>query len=820
MPDQAGKDIARSDVGPDRDEATEALITSELRYRRLFEAAQDGIVILDAETGMIMDVNPFLIEMLGFSHEVFVGKKIWEIGCFKDTIANQDNFAELRRKGYIRYDDMPLETAAGRRIDVEFISNIYLVNDDKVIQCNIRDITARKQAEEAERTTSQYLNSLFNYADVPIIAWDPQFRITRFNPAFESLSGRSADKVIGECLEILFPPTLVESSMERIKETLSGNRWEGVEITILHIDGSVRTVLWNSAAIFGPDGNTVVATIAQGHDITNRKRAEAKLLEVNCHLEDATARANEMAVRADAANVAKSDFLANMSHELRTPLNAVIGFSEGLLERANIHPLNAHQKDRLEKIKTSGEHLLRMINGILDIAKAESGKIDLQITTFDVEPVVREVGEMAESLAKDKPAVRFTVDLEGHLPPITSDRDKIRQIFANLLSNAIKFTERGSITLRVRRNNGSLVLSIEDTGAGIPARCLDRLFDRFYEVKQEMRCPPKGTGLGLAISKAFATVLNGTLTVESVEGQGSTFTLTVPLMLDRRKTVDRRRVVERASAPRRSLPQGQEQPRVLCIEGNPENLVLLNDCLAEAGYQVVRAADGIEGFRLATSEHPQAIILDVMLPDHDGWELLYRLKNDPATSDIPVIIATGLEEQRLGLFLGADEYLVKPFAKSQLLQTIERVTLDPKPSGLNVAVVDDDPSILRLAAEILENKNYTVWTFESGEAFLASLPTQRPDAVIVDLLMPHMDGFQLIDTLRKHPACEDLPVVVMTAKTVTDDDHLRLNRRVRAVIQKDGTACQDAFHQLVKQLQLMEERKSCPVGHPLEFATT
>ena len=313
-----------------------------------------------------------------------------------------------------------------------------------------------------------------------------------------------------------------------------------------------------------------MATIAQGQDITERKQAEAKLLEMNRHLEDATARANEMAVRAEAANVAKSEFLANMSHELRTPLNAVIGFSEGLLERTDIHPLNEHQKDRLEKIKTSGEYLLQLINGVLDIAKAESGKIDLQITTFDVEPVVREVGDMAEALAKDKPAVRFTLDLEEHLPPITSDRDKIRQILVNLLGNAIKFTEQGSVTLRVRRNNGSLLFSVEDTGVGISAEHLDHLFEQFYQVKQETHRSLKGTGLGLAISKAFATLLGGTLTVESVEGQGSTFTLTVPLMFDRRKSVDRRKVVQQAPAPRQSPPQGQQRPRILCIEANPD----------------------------------------------------------------------------------------------------------------------------------------------------------------------------------------------------------------------------------------------------------
>jgi PAS domain S-box-containing protein len=677
----------------DRDEATEALIASEVRYRRLFETAQDGILILDAETGLIVDVNPFLMDMLGLSHDALVGKRIWELGSFKDTIANQDNFTELQQKGYIRYDDMPLETANGRRIDVEFVSNIYLVNGHEVIQCNIRDITARK-------------------------------------------------------------------------------------------------------------------------------RAEAKLLEMNRHLEDATARANEMALRAEAANVAKSDFLANMSHELRTPLNAVIGFSEGLLERTDIHFLNEHQKDRLGKIKTSGEHLLQLINGVLDIAKAESGRTDLQITTFDVGPVVREVGEMAESLAKDKPAVRFTVDLEEHLPPITSDRDKIRQVLANLLSNAIKFTEQGSITLRARRNNGSLALRVEDTGEGINAECLDHLFERFYQGEQRKHRSAHGTGLGLAISKAFANLLGGTLTVESVEGQGSTFTLTVPLVLERRKGVDRRKAVQHAPAPRNSPPRDQQRPRILCIEASPTNIALLNDYLTEAGYQVLHAANGTDGLRLAASEHPQAIVLDVMLPGHDGWGLLYRLKDDPATSDIPVIIATGLDEQRLGLLLGANEYLVKPIAKSQLLRAIERFSLDPKPSVRNVAVVDDDPNMLRFVAQILEGEGYTVRTFESGEAFLASLPTQRPDAVIVDLIMPHMDGFQLIEALREHPTCSDIPVMVMTAMSLSEDDLVRLNHRVRAVIQKGGTANESAFQQLLKQLQLIQTRTACPVDPPPGFCRT
>jgi PAS domain S-box-containing protein len=325
------------------------------------------------------------------------------------------------------------------------------------------------------------------------------------------------------------------------------------ELRMIRKDGTQFWARLEATVAEDADGAPVSRVVVS--DITERKQAEARLLEMNHHLEDATAHANEMAARAEAANRAKSEFLANMSHELRTPLNAVIGFSEGLLERTDVHPLNEHQRDRLGKIKTSGEYLLRLINGVLDIAKVESGKMDVQITTFDVEPVVLAVGDMAEALAKDKPAVRFILDLEEHLPPITSDRDKIRQILVNLLGNAIKFTEQGSVTLRVRGKNGSILFSVEDTGVGISAAHLDHLFEHFYQVKQETHRSLKGTGLGLAISKAFATLLGGTLTVESVEGQGSTFTLTIPLTLDRRKGVDRRRVVRQAPAPRQLVSQ-------------------------------------------------------------------------------------------------------------------------------------------------------------------------------------------------------------------------------------------------------------------------
>ena len=443
----------------------------------------------------------------------------------------------------------------------------------------------------------------------------------------------------------------------------------------------------------------------------------------------------------------------------------------------------------------------------MDIAKVESGKIDLQITTFDVEPVVREVGDMAEALAKDKPAVRFILDLEEHLPPITSDRDKLRQILVNLLGNAIKFTEQGSVTLRVRRQQRLASVQRGGHRRGNLRGTSRPAVRKVLPGEAGNASLAERDGLGVGNLEGLRHFAGRHVDGREHRGAGQHLHVDHPVDVRSAKSVDRRQVVQQAPAPRQSPPQGQQRPRILCIEGNPENLVLLNDCLTEAGYQVVRAADGIEGFRLAASDRPQAIILDVMLPGHDGWGILYRLKDDPATSDIPVIIATGLDEQRLGLFLGANDYLVKPVAKSQLLQAIQRVSLDPKRSIQNVAVVDDDPDMLRLVARILEKEHYKVWTFESGEAFLASLATQQPDTVIVDLLMPHMDGFQLVETLREHPACSDVPVMVMTAKVLSEDDLVQLNHHVCAVIQKDGTACEEALHQLVNQLQLMEARR-------------
>lgn len=372
---------------------------------------------------------------------------------------------------------------------------------------------------------------------------------------------------------------------------------------------------------------------------------------VNAELASAVVRANELAVRAEAANQAKTNFLANMSHELRTPLSAIIGFAEGLLERTDVHPLNEHQKDRLQTIKTNAEYLHHLVNEVLGFAKAESGQMDLRITTFDVEPVAWEVADLAQAMSRENPAVRFTLDLEEHLPPMESDRDKIRQILINLIGNAFKFTERGSVVLRVRREGDALRFCVEDTGVGIPSDQLGRVFEKFHQVKQATSRSLTGVGLGLTISKTFADALGAALTVQSTPEQGSIFMVRVPLVFQPRENAGNRDAAAKISLRRRSPRSGEPQPSVLCIESAPANLVSLTACLTEAGYRVIPATDGTEGLHLASLDRPQAIVFDLSSPGEEDWDALRRLKTDPATNQIPVIVmaATGLAEDGLAL---------------------------------------------------------------------------------------------------------------------------------------------------------------------------
>jgi len=527
----------------ERKRAEEALRASEVKYRRLFEAAKDGILILDADTGMIADVNPFLVELLGLSQEAFLGKAIWEIGFLSDIVANKANFLQLQQKGYVRYEDMPLEAADGRRLDVEFVSNTYEVTNRKVIQCNIRDITERKKAEKAlDRIKNQY-ELILHSAGEGITGQDLEGKLTFVNPSAENMLGFKAEELIGKSSHVMLHHSRTdgapypEEECPIVRACREGKTYSDIDEVFWRKDGTSFPVEYIATPMI--EGGAVTGVVVIFRDIT-----QAKMLQ----------EAEVSRLTADTANKAKSDFLANMSHELRTPLNSILGFSEVLVDEL-FGTLNAQQKEYAKDIYSSGRHLLDLINDILDISKVESGKLELELSTFPLKVDLN----AAMNMFREK-VMKHNLKLELDIKPdadreIVADQRKFKQIMFNLLSNAVKFTpDGGSVQVTARRVQSSkfnaqvhliknaergtsniepdadlIEISVTDTGIGIKTEDIPKLFKEFTQLESVYTKKIEGTGLGLALSKRLVELHGGMIWVESEFGKGSTFSFRIPV---------------------------------------------------------------------------------------------------------------------------------------------------------------------------------------------------------------------------------------------------------------------------------------------------
>lgn len=403
--------------------------------------------------------------------------------------------------------------------------------------------TERKQAEAELREMTDYLENLFSCANAPIIVWGPDLRITRFNRAFEELTGRSAEEVVGKKPDILFPEDRTEEALGYVTSASGGEHWEAVEIPILRTDGTVRTVLWNSATIYDEDGTTPIATIAQGQDITQRKQAEDGIIRLNAELEgrvrertEELTAMNEELLEAieqlDEATRAKSEFFTSMSHEFRTPLNSILGFT-GIILDGLTGEINEEQRKQLGMVHDSGQHLLALVNDILDLSKIEVGDIKLKFSDFSMDEVVSvSIGPLR--LAAEKAGLETKVEIADPDAMLHTNLRAVEQILINLVGNAVKFTESGSVGLDVSITAADrAIFRVWDTGPGIPKEDLEAIFDPFKQAGHlAAEGQPQGTGLGLAISSRLAARLGGSLTVESTLGEGSVFTLDIPMRLE------------------------------------------------------------------------------------------------------------------------------------------------------------------------------------------------------------------------------------------------------------------------------------------------
>jgi signal transduction histidine kinase/CheY-like chemotaxis protein len=511
----------------------------------------------------------------------------------------------------------------------------------------------------------------------------------------------------------------------------------------------------------------------------------AKLYQrVRQHAEELEARVRERTQELEAANLKlelasrhKSEFLANMSHELRTPMNAIIGFTRLVMRRAkDILPIREHEN--LGKILISAEHLLALINDILDLSKIEAGRMEVHATSFDLDPLLDVCLRTVEPLVKGE-RLRLVKEMQPGLPALFTDQDRLKQILVNLLSNAVKFTEEGTITVTARGRDGQVAVAVADTGIGIPEDKLELIFEEFRQVDSSTTRRYSGTGLGLSISRRLARLLGGDITVQSTVGAGSTFTVTLPLRYEAVQPA-----LLAVAAPSREEPAvlPETDRVVLAIDDDPDVIYLLRENLAEAGYRVVGATSGEEGLQQARALRPIAITLDILMPQKDGWQILHELKADTATRDIPVIVLSIIDNKDLGYRLGAFDYLLKPFDREGILAALAHI---PPQQG-RLLVVDDDPQVVDLVRQLLEGEPYEVVAATDGQGALEAIAQKRPDIILLDLLMPEMDGFAVIEHLQRDSQSRQIPVIVLTAKTLTAAEHALLEQSVRTVIQKRG----------------------------------
>jgi signal transduction histidine kinase/CheY-like chemotaxis protein len=502
---------------------------------------------------------------------------------------------------------------------------------------------------------------------------------------------------------------------------------------------------------------------------------------------------------AEASDRAKGTFLANMSHELRTPLNAIIGYSELLQEEAQDRGYTDFISD-LKKIGTAGHHLLDIITDVLDLSKIEAGRMELRLETFALASLLKDVVATSQPLVMEN-GNALRVDYADDLGSMYADLTKTRQILLNLLSNAAKFTERGTITLVVARETAAdgadwIHFRVTDTGIGMTPEQMQHLFQPFTQADSSVTRGYGGTGLGLAISHRFCQMMWGEISVESAVGRGTTFTVRLPAEVPERET-EHLRAAEIAVLP-------GEAGTVLMIDDDPETRNLLGRWLAKEGFRIEAASGGEEGLRLARELHPDVITLEARMHGMSGWTVLSILQADAELTDIPVVMVTVVENEGLSLAMGASDYLLKPVDRERLVTALQKYRRDADIG--QVLIVEDDAIVREILRRTLKKEGWKVKEAKNGRVALERMAEFYPDLILLDLMMPEMDGFQFINELRQTLAWQSIPIVVVTAKDLVPEEERQIDSYVAGVIQK-GTCSGDELLAQVRDLVAASVRR-------------
>ncbi|MBI2191489.1 MAG: ammonium transporter [Planctomycetes bacterium] len=762
------------------------------RTQAIVESAMDGIITFSADTFQIRTVNPAAERIFGSGFPTLSGQPLT---CLLAAQAGPPDSPDTRRAISDLVNAEKSREVIGRRADgstfpMEFVVTESKAGDESFCTGIVRDITERKKAEEALRQAEAKYRDIFENIQEGIFQTTADGKYLSANQALADIYGYASPRELMVSLSDITRQLYVDlKRRDEFKRHLQGH--DGVsdfQSQVYRKDGTVIWITENARAVRAGDGR-ILYYEGTVQDITHRKLAEEESL-----------RAREMA---EEANRSKSQFLANMSHELRTPLNAIIGYSEMLQEEAQESGQDDFVPD-LQKIHSAGKHLLALINDILDLSKIEAGKMDLYLETFDIADTMADVTTTINPLLQ-KNSNRLEVSCEEGIGTMHADLTRIRQCLFNLLSNACKFTKKGIITLKASRakknGEGWITFSVSDTGIGLTPEQMEKLFQPFSQADASTTRRYGGTGLGLAISRKFCQMMGGEITVESVLGKGSTFTLWLPARVGDKKEKEK----ESAALKHQVVPAVPTENTVLVIDDDPVVHRLLGHFLAREGFQAVFASSGSEGLELARAAHPVVITLDIMMPGMDGWAVLKALKDDPALSDIPVIMLSMMDNRSMGYALGASHYLTKPIDRDKLSGILNRYRCKKPPCPL--LVVEDDPTTSTMFARLLEREGWMATVAENGQVGLECVARQKPELILLDLMMPVMDGFTFVHELRKREEWRDIPVIVVTAKDLTQEDKLQLQGYVEKILHKGAYSVEELKKELSDLLKACMARR-------------
>jgi PAS domain S-box-containing protein len=756
--------------------AQEQADRSDFDSRELFTTSNDLLFAVDPD-GHFRIANPRWRTALGMPPEELHNLRFQDYLRHDHRAVWDQLLAAARRRERVPRFEAALVATDGREVLVEGACWPRYEEDQLVeLRGVMLDVTRQHSAEAALRDSEEGYRELFESSRDLIQVVNAEGWIEYVNPHWSRTLGYSADEVRNLHFTDVVLPSEVEHCQEAFAELREGKDQPDVETVFVAKDG--RKVFVEGSVSASLKNGQFVACRGLFHDVTQRRLLEA---ERQLYLDRIQRQNLDLELRnreVERANRLKSEFLATMSHELRTPLTAIIGFSD-LLDEDEETPLDPKHKTYLGFVRKGARHLLQLINDVLDLSKIEAGRLEINPEDLSLADAVAEVLSTIGPLATSK-GIELQSEILG-AGRVFADHVRLRQIFLNLLSNAVKFTPEGGQVSLSAATLGSLVcISVSDTGLGIPAEQQDAIFNEFHQVGTSAKGLKEGTGLGLAIVRRLVEIHRGRIWVDSEPGRGSVFTFLLPA--DRSAMESSSALLDRASIALREHPR-RERPLVLVVDDDPAACELLISHLRSDGYDTATALSATEAMTKARTLRPDLVTLDLALGGGQGWRILQDLKRQRRTAALPVLVVSVIDEKRKGFTLGADDYLVKPADKAQLLACVRR---HARPEGLRpdaVLVLDVDPgdstgdgsgsgkatgpwSGLGLSGAVLA-AGFRPLLARDGKEALRILSAVRPGAVVVNLLLPDLDGFQTILRLRAHPDLSDLPVVALAPEDLS-----------------------------------------------------